>query len=136
MLCILVLFHLLLLFQFLYFSPVVSLCCLKSIAIATICSFFLYVSSTHSLRINMLSKIFPPLVNPACSNFSILFLLRVSQFLSLLVTLVSYMTRQSLLLVSVLFLLVCSILVSLLFLIFFSNLLVLVFEEFGQIGII
>ena len=46
---------------------------LKSIAIATICSFFLYVSSTHSLRINRLSKIIPPLVNPACSNYSILF---------------------------------------------------------------
>ena len=35
--------------------------------------FSLYVSSTHSLRINRLSKIFPPLVNPACSNFPILF---------------------------------------------------------------
>ena len=46
---------------------------LKSIAIATICSFFLCVSSTHSLRINRLSKIFQPLVNPACSNFPILF---------------------------------------------------------------
>ena len=49
------------------------ICFLKSIAIATICSFFLYVYSTHSLRINRLSKIFPPAVNQAWSNFPILF---------------------------------------------------------------
>ena len=74
----------------------------KSIAIVTTCSCFLYVSSMHSLRINRLSKIFPPLVNPACSNFPLLFY--VMCFSISLPTLVFYMTCQSLLLVSVLFL--------------------------------
>ena len=55
---------------------------LKSIAIATICSFFLYVSSMHSLRINRLSKIFPPLVNSACSNlhYICIFFARMCRF--------------------------------------------------------
>ena len=59
----------------------------------------------------MLSKIFPPLVNPACSKVPILFSAMCFSISLLLVTLVFCMTHQSLLLVSVLFLLVCSFLV-------------------------
>ena len=65
-------------------------------------------------------------MNPACSNLSILFSATCFS-ISLPISDISILlTRQSLLLASVLFLLVCSFLVSLLFLIF-SILLVLVF---------